>query len=714
MNQENETSDDAASTPEKRKTEPVDSMPSLSSLENTLDCSMNTAKINSLECFPVEVLEKIFIRTDDVTLMHLADTCKRFAAIVPTVFSMKYSERYFMVNERLGGDPEIYTALFNRFGNTIKAVQVNNAKFIDGNHWVWKLLRPYINHIEKLTFDWCTFEPGDMFQQPMENLTHLVFRYATYGDPQSWEMALPLCGKLIKLELHETECFSYNSILRTIENNPALQRLLLNGFVNHHQMDLNLGDLITLIADHLNDIKELALADYYFFEWVTAKPESVDKIVNSFKNLESLVLSVHSDATEFIQRLGIECKSIKYLGWHQANRVIADERVQMIHRSICSFTQIECLYWKCDSSIISIDSIVNHLPNLRHLCIEIIYERLKDAMSYVLPSLRYCQSLQKITLKLKRYWGHHEDSKYFINVRFFEEFMSTIIVDHRPNIRVELEYCDQVIGIITKNGIVWRNKRMHWMDCDKNDTNIQLLDFAEQTGESAVEMNFATEPMQQAIRESPLDQIFDYLDIHSLSSFAETSKRSKQLVERYVKMHSKRNGPFIITDEFHSYWSPSNYLNGQLESLKSICASFVTDLRIYNPGNYLQSLGGHDTDMTSYECLTKVSFYDEHPLYWELPKSVRHIVVDGSRFQSYKDLCLCRIFEKHEHIETLELKNAGLLNDFEYDEKTVLKFGNSKKLIFNYRGETQFDNLKKIFKDTNIQLVPVFPNSNAN
>lgn len=145
--------------------------------------------------------------------------------------------------------------------------------------------------------------------------------------------------------------------------------------------------------------------------------------------------------------------------------------------------------------------------------------------------------------------------------------------------------------------------------------------------------------------------------------------------------------------------------------MKNIFATFVTDLRIYNTHKYCRIYD----NSTSYECLTKVtevSFYNKHPLSWELPESVRHIVVDGSYFASYEDLR--GIFNHFEHIETLELKNAGSFNDIQSYKMAALKLGKLKKLIFNYRSEFQFENLKKIYKGTNIQLVPVFPNSNAN
>lgn len=49
--------------------------------DNATDCLVNALKIENLVDLPVEILLEIFDRTDDIDLVHLAITCKRFAAI---------------------------------------------------------------------------------------------------------------------------------------------------------------------------------------------------------------------------------------------------------------------------------------------------------------------------------------------------------------------------------------------------------------------------------------------------------------------------------------------------------------------------------------------------------------------------------------------------------------------------------------------------------
>lgn len=57
-----------------------------------------TTNANNLEYFPMEVLLKIFARTDDIGLMYLAEISNRFASIAPIVFGDRYANKYFVVN----------------------------------------------------------------------------------------------------------------------------------------------------------------------------------------------------------------------------------------------------------------------------------------------------------------------------------------------------------------------------------------------------------------------------------------------------------------------------------------------------------------------------------------------------------------------------------------------------------------------------------------
>lgn len=120
---------------------------------------------------------------------------------------------------------------------------------------------------------------------------------------------------------------------------------------------------------------------------------------------------------------------------------------------------------------------------------------------------------------------------------------------------------------------------MVWNGCDKNETNINLLDLANQPGKSDEERKSSEQPKQDAVqRINLLDRIFDYLDVGSLCSFAETSAHSKQLVESHIKTHAEQNGTFTITVEFKSFENAGD--------LHHMFAPYVTDLKIYalHPG----------------------------------------------------------------------------------------------------------------------------------
>lgn len=108
----------------------IDIVPSKSVTE--LNHELNAAKIDNLEHFPMEILLEIFSRTDDVRLVNLSGISHRFAAITPIVFKDKYDSEYFVLNgERIGGDPDVYWAQLNRFGNYIKAIEMKNVGAID-------------------------------------------------------------------------------------------------------------------------------------------------------------------------------------------------------------------------------------------------------------------------------------------------------------------------------------------------------------------------------------------------------------------------------------------------------------------------------------------------------------------------------------------------------------------------------------------------------
>lgn len=536
------------------------------------DDAMNPANIVSLESFPVEVLEKIFIRTDDATLLlKLTRTCKRFAAIGQMVFSMRYANRYFVVNgERMGGDPDIYAKQLNRSGSSIQAIQINHAEDINGTDWASKLLQSHINHIKKLTFNNCIIKSKNIFSQRLD-ITHLAYRNDfSFGVPRVFfwcreQIVFPECHQLQKLEVHETyeQKFSASSLYRIIRNNPTLQSLLLYNFSSR---GMSLWEILTLIADNLKQIAELALIMDSDWKWERG-PHTIDQIFKSFEHLESLTLSVGHDSIEHLKHVGMVCKRIKHLGLlvHGEFADLGSE-FDVVVRSFHQIESFHC-YQNYFHDIEVIFLSLEKLSKLRHLSIELThcqYRRIPN----VLPLLRKCPALEKVTIIFKYNFDGYPET--FVSVQFFEEFIETINITGKPNARIEVKERDRIIGIVTANGIAWRNKLMYWTECDKNDTNINLLDLANHPIDSK-KTKRATD------QTNLLDRICEYLDLSSLTSLAKTGDRSLGLVESYIKEHSNRFGMFIITDEFRSMNSGHFWIG--LDELKY--TNYIADLKIY-------------------------------------------------------------------------------------------------------------------------------------
>lgn len=648
--------------------------------DNASHCSTNQTKIDNLLYFPVEVLENIFAKIDDIGLLDLAETCKRFTDIAHYVFAKRYAKQHFVINgECKGGNPQLYATIFNRFGCNIKAIKIN-YEFIDEKSWMVKMLQQHFNQIQKISFEECMFESQDICLQPMDNITHLTFQTIDFN----WTIDLPDCHKLVQLEIRDTHYFSYNSLKECIRNNPALQSIKLYQFVDYHK-SIDFYRFITFIVDHLNGITELAVVDDRG-QWKNPIPHAtIDRIVYAFKHLESLALSVNDDTIELLQRIGMECKRIKHLELHSL-----DNDLVML-KAIRSFKQIEslCLAY---IHIDEIESLTECLPSLRHLSLKNMPRTMKNVFAGVSSLLCKCPSLEKVTIE-----EHDIEPDCFINVNLYKEFIDTITTVKKPNARIEVEDDRrQIIGIVTKNEIVWRNKLLHWMGCDKNNlsSNIHLLDLADHAeGRENTE-----KPKQNATQRNLLDRIFDYLDVHTLSSFGGTSVRCKQFVESYIKKHLQTNKTFIINNEFNSY-------DHSKEFVEHMFAPYVTDLKIYNfrpsyrPNNRVS--------LNHFKYLTKLTI--DHAMHellstsYKLPASVRHIVFDAD-FIGYWELC--SIFKYHKHIETIELKKAGFQNDwwmFKSGENNALK--PLKKLILKCSDENQLKILKDIFKYANTQLV---------
>lgn len=598
-------------------------------------------------------------------------------------------EEYIINGELKGGDFESYWGELKRFGSRIKALEFRHVSGSYAKQWTTKILRQHIDHIERLTFanGWSKLIENGTFSQPLE-VTHLIFRRENRADCGFF----PKCRNLQKLEIRKTHNIWYEDFQQIIYDNPTLQSLKLYEFLNRIRkvrtgsITIGIDEIIMLIADHLNQLKELAIVDTTLDKsWhISAASDEIYKILNSFQHLESLAVIVYPRMIELLQRLGVECKQMKHLELHQKFYGFEIALLQVMP----SFTQIESLHLAMTSYDKNmIGSAVEHLTNLRHLflCIDAYDHRFTDLLSLFCK----CQSLEKITHSY-RYYQTFRKPATFVSIQFFEKFLEMVTNTRKPDARIDVMDGGQIIGSLTVNGLVWRNKLMHWIDCGENSSssNVNLLNLANQS------MNSWVEPEQNL-----LDAIFDYLDVFSLCSMAETNTHSYQLVKDYIARHSQQRKTFNITDEFDSM-DYDNRIKHFMLLHPDKFAQCVTDLQI---GCYAASTSTAIANMIqNYKFLNKLTISGEHfEIFFNYPlPTVRHIIFDTPYFMGYKHLnATVKWMPK---AEIIEFKKTSLFNDFNPDEghRPIKPMSSKlKTFIFVDRGETQRKNLSKFFKN---------------
>lgn len=548
---------------------------------------------------------------------------------------------------------------------------MNHITDIGANHWMTNMLRPHIDHITKLTFKNCTFDRQVIFS--MHQITHLKIIYTHTSFEKVFRNSdLLKCRTLEKLVTHRLH-ISDETLKEVARNNPRLHSIIVN------RLGLKLFQENS-IWERVTRFKKVGVVKLDKNSHIS--PDSMDRIVHTLRNLESLVVSKPSANIEQFQRLGIECKRIKRLTFDGNDIHLWDDR--MID-AVRSFQQIKFLNLHNDCrGIDKIKLAVEGLPNLRHLRFDILNANFPFADT--VPLLRECPSLETITVSF------NDMHIKFICTQFFNEFLETIAAIGKSNARIEIEKLGKIVATMSQYGIVCRKKLIHWMDCDNipKSSDTHLLKLANVLVKSGMKRERSQEVKQRHL----LDRIFDYLDVTSLYLFAETSPQSKQLVENFIKMHSQQNGLFTITNEFHPF---RNY-----RRIHKMFVPYVTYLKVHNFEEH------DDSDFPEkYLFVTNISIFDEIITSWGFPKSLRHLTLDGSEFIDPSELC--KILGGLKGIDTMELRNASSVNGFEH-MYGCFKDSQVKTIKFHYRDETQLDHLKKMFEVSKTKLAPIFPN----
>lgn len=623
-------------------------------------------KIENFEYFPQKVLLQIFSNVDDIALLNLAEISYHFEGIAKIIFKKRYSNAYFVIDCESDSKQQLYWSLFNRFGDyaDIKAVKGKGIQNIDGrDHWLAQILQKHTKLLERLTFDGCTFKNVYELLSQHLRITHLVLKNDFHKEIQ-----LPNYHNLMKLELSCS--ISFESLKLLIENNARMESLLLRDCCEI----ATFRELIVFIADHLNHLKELALVNLNHFDWShPPSDEAIDKIVSCLKHLESLSLGTDPEIIELMQRLSLECQSIKHLEIDQIGENLNDDML----KTLCKFKSIESLAlsqpWY-DDAIES--NLIEFLPNLRQLSFSMT---MPNTFSYVLALLRKGLTLEKITIDVK---VNRPDWSpvLFVSEEFFVELRKT--VESNRNVRIEFKENSQIIGYATKTEIVWRKKLMHWIGWDPNCnvSNLNLLDLVNQcVGPSNDE--------QRCL----FDYILDYLDLNSLRSLSETCKKGKEFVNSYVKRHAHQNGSFIITDEFCFDATGLDLFAEYVENLKV----YLFQRIIYV---FQQMIKNHFIN------LKKVWYYSTYfrssPMGVCVPQ-IQHLIFTGSGLHDFCDLhVICRLCP---HLEQLEFRTKTKI----YSSNNELLFTNLKKFVYKCSNEDQAKEITDLFKDGGTELVRI-------
>lgn len=282
----------------------------------------------------------------------------------------------------------------------------------------------------------------------------------------------------------DNPCISFETLREVIHNNPGLESLcIIRELIRYNQstslfLATNATEILRIYpfdevmkligAASMNQLKEFAYSPLYYegidfqIKRHTNHMQIVDAFVDSLKHLESFALSFKeanyfTDVIELLHRLASQCKNIKHLKLYHI-----DGGYDEIFEAIQSFKCIENLVIATyDLQGDSIASLVEHLPFLCHLHIRVYPCRV--GWEIILKVLSNCPSLEKLTIVSDL----DCDFETLATAQFFYSFIDCIQI---RNVTIEVK-SDQIIGTITKNQIVWRNRVVRWMGFAANKFN---------------------------------------------------------------------------------------------------------------------------------------------------------------------------------------------------------------------------------------------------
>lgn len=462
-------------------------------------------------------------------------------------------------------------------------------------------------------------------------------------------------------------CFdSRETLVRILQNNPRLESLILRFIV-----PLTFFDMMVFVAENLKHLKELALITNCLFPAVSRY--TIDSFVASLRHVESLALTISNTSTRLFQRLSVSCMNIKHLEF----KVPDDERLgHALIDALSSLENIESFALEQHKYNDEVELMLEKLPKLRHLHVKI---RKSTSHTIILVWLHKCPLLERITIADRHSFGD-QHAAFPVNLKFFAEFRDATQNRH---VRVEFQENTQIIGYISRDEIVWRNKLVYWFGWDPtyNLTNLNLLDLAKQQSNTV-----------KASNQNLIVLILEYLDLDSLHSFSAINHQIGQLVKNYVQERAQQQAPFIISNEFNHY-------NGTKTLEK-----YVNQLNVYNFDECRYStfqiwIRNHYPNVQKLRICKTPNFFS-----WVFPQ-IRHFICNSFGYDAY--WALYKICNNCPHLEILECKSQFKFEHSMRIQCSPIEFYNLKKFIFKYSDDAQVEIIKEIFKNTNTALIPI-------
>lgn len=642
---------------------------------------------SNLEHFPIEILMRIFADVDDIGLLNLSITSCRFEKIAKVIFTERYEDEYFTIDDESDQQKEIYEEQFSRFGSGIKAIKVLGIRGIDKTHWMTEMIQKHTNRLEKLWFRDCSFKNAfDMLANHVD-ITHLTI---IGGSRENYaKVSLPEYRNLRKLDLQKFEHFEEQSLTWILLHNPQLESLILR-FAGTL---FTVPEIMEYVFKYLKHLKEFRIFDEFDMDNDGPSNECIEKFTDVISGLESLGFNADKDALDIFRSISSKCgENIKELELFFPSYYLSEEMLEITNL----FPNVETLSLE-DVDLESDDGVLSFIGNLSHLRHLTITDMYIQQLDYILTLLRKCENLEKLVLDLTSEMFEDEDVGvggfiHQINSSFHSKFLDAT---HKANVDIEFRRYGRgrTIGRVTEKEIIWRNKRVHWVGFDPiySKSKLNLLDLANQNHDSKAELTKSQE-------RNPFDLILGYLDLTSLYALYNCNKRSKKLIEQYAQRHSQQQGQFNINDEFHINYSGLKFF-----------AQYVNNLEInLTNRNYMKF---RSIIRTHYKKLKKLCFrlrYDDicYQLNGYILPNLEHFTFYGYGFLE-KSIYTCDVTNFSElcpDLKTLELQTVVKLHA-SGENNPKHSFKNLRTFKFKPFNETQVKFVQDLFAESGTEIV---------